>query len=215
MYKRLLMIALIAVVAIAGIYLSALEGEQQEGQLIRFHVLANSDSPEDQLLKEKVRDAIIPEMSKLLSAADEIDESRRIIQNNLVTIEKLASDEIERNGESYPVEVILDRHIFPTRKYGNLVLAAGEYEALRVIIGDGKGQNWWCVMFPPLCFVDIKSGLIDEKTQLELKSVLSTEEYEAAFADGVVTELPLQLKLKVWEWVKSSKDQIFRFASKY
>ncbi|KAB3532479.1 stage II sporulation protein R [Alkaliphilus serpentinus] len=221
MYKSATIITFILILIITAIYIipeenkAAINTGFPEGDIIRFHVLANSDAPEDQILKEKVRDAILPEMSKLMVGVEDVVEGKKILQNNLQSIKAIATQEIKDNGKAYPVEVVLENHLFPTRKYGDMVLAAGEYEALRVIIGEGKGQNWWCVMFPPLCFVDIKSGLIDEKTKEELQKVLSEDEYQILISESDTTEVPIQLKSKIWEWIKSSKDNLMRFASKF
>ena len=191
--------------------------EKRGENLIRFHVLANSDSPEDQELKLKVRDKVIGAMSKDLEKSKNVNETRDILKDNLIKIEEVAEEEIKRNGESYDVRVSLGEHTFPTKRYGNVVFPAGIYEALRIEIGNAEGQNWWCVMFPPLCFVDIKHGLTDEKTKKELKNALTEEEYYLVYSDVNTNELPIQLKSKVFELFKESKGhlkgQLSRLAS--
>ncbi len=187
--------------------------ERKGENLIRFHVLANSDSEEDQELKLKVRDVVINEMSVDLEKSRDINETREILKTNLRRIEKTAQKEIERNGENYDVEVSLEEHKFPTKRYGNVVFPAGIYEALRIEIGKAEGQNWWCVMFPPLCFVDVKNGLTDERTQQELKNNLSEEEYHLVYSEVNENELPLELKSKLAELIKGSKDQFSRLTS--
>lgn len=122
--------------------------------VIRLHVIANSDSDCDQALKLKVRDRIIKETEGIFEAQSTICAAREDIEHNLGTIRQIAQDEITANGYNYPVEVNLGMSDFPTKEYGELVLPAGSYEALRVEIGSAQGQNWWCVLFPPLCFVD-------------------------------------------------------------
>lgn len=134
-------------------------------KLIRFHVIANSDSKEDQELKLKVRDKIIAYLSPKLEKSKSIEETKKIIENNITVIEDIASKEIKENDKSYSVSANLGYSNFPTKKYSNIVLPAGNYKALRVVIGSGEGKNWWCVMFPPLCFVDINSGITDKKTE--------------------------------------------------
>ena len=128
-------------------------------EVIRFHVIANSDSPEDQELKLKVRDEILSEVGEKFGDSSSIEESRSIIEKNMKGIKHIAEEEIKRQGKDYGVRVILGKDTFPTKSYGKLTLPAGEYEALKVIIGEGRGKNWWCVMFPPLCFVDINHGV--------------------------------------------------------
>lgn len=176
--------------------------------IIRFHVLANSDSQEDQMLKLKVRDRVIAYVSEVLEGIEDVEVTREAIMNNIDNIQEVARQEIIDNGEDFSVAVSLGEHVFPTKRYGNVVFPAGNYEALRVVIGDGYGQNWWCVMFPPLCFVDVKHGLTDEKTKEYLKESLSEEEYEIIYKNKDDRQLPLQLKSKVFEVMKESRVKI-------
>ena len=122
--------------------------------VIRLHVLANSNSSEDQALKLKVRDRIISEMKSSFSLDGDIILAREVIMNNKEKIRSIAKDEVEKNGFSYDVNISLGQSDFPTKNYGEIVLPAGKYEALKIEIGKAQGQNWWCVLFPPLCFVD-------------------------------------------------------------
>lgn len=124
-------------------------------QLIRFHVLANSDSDEDQALKRAVRDAILVKLSPKLAASHSLAESRQIVRDIRPEIEEIGRSVVKSWGKDYTVRTEYGHFSFPTKSYGTLVLPAGDYEALRVVIGAGKGSNWWCVLFPPLCFVDI------------------------------------------------------------
>ena len=152
-------------------------------RIIRFHVRANSDMEEDQELKLKVRDKILEEMGDKFKDTKTIEESRIIIQENMEEIRDIALEVIKGEGLDYGVDVFLGIDDFPIRKYGNMVFPQGEYETLLVTIGKGQGQNWWCVMFPPLCFVDITHSyafniednelgdfLIDENETPKLKS---------------------------------------------
>ena len=149
-------------VAIAS-YFRGPQGEAVQAynpeNLIRFHVLANSDSPADQALKRKVRDRIVQEMSPIFSEAGDIKEAREVAQEYLGEMEKLAAQVIKEEGEEYPVSARLGNYPFPTKSYGQLTLPAGEYEAVRVVIGQGAGANWWCVLFPPLCFVSLSESI--------------------------------------------------------
>lgn len=137
------------------IYESRSEYEAINNKLIRFHVIANSDSPEDQDLKLKIRDKILEEMGDEFARSTSVEDSRQIIEANINRIVDLAKGEIAKSGKGYDVIATLGQDKFPTKSYGDLTLPSGEYEALKVVIGEGKGKNWWCVMFPPLCFVDI------------------------------------------------------------
>ena len=136
--------------------------------LIRFHVLANSDSDEDQALKRAVRDAILKEAAPKLAASQSIEESRQIVQNIRPEMEAVALAVVKERHKNYTVHTEYGHFAFPTKSYGTLVLPAGEYEALRVVIGKGEGSNWWCVLFPALCFVDIEHSTavqVDGKSQ--------------------------------------------------
>ncbi|MFE6797540.1 stage II sporulation protein R [Paenibacillus chitinolyticus] len=128
-------------------------------QSIRLRILANSDKPEDQAIKRLVRDAIVAQMNEWVTGPHSIDEARQIVQQNLPVLEEVVRNTLTSRGlGGLPYTVELGRVPFPTKMYGNRVYPAGDYEALRVSLGEGKGQNWWCVLFPPLCFVDGVSG---------------------------------------------------------
>lgn len=218
MYKKYIAI-IMGIVLIGSSVLSTDKGEaiselEKRGEnLIRFHVLANSDDPEDQLLKLKIRDKIITAMAEEMETSKNIEETRNIIKNNLKNIEEIAEKEVLAEGKDYKVSAMLTEDTFPTRRYGGIVFPAGRYEALKVEIGEGVGKNWWCVMFPPLCFVDVKNGLTDEKTQQELKNTLTEEEYRLFYTATKEEELPLQLKSKIIEVFQVSKSKFGNFAS--
>ncbi|MCT4618959.1 MAG: stage II sporulation protein R [Marinisporobacter sp.] len=173
--------------------------------LIRFHVLANSDSPEDQALKLKVRDRIISEMNPKFDKSKSLDETREIIKENLKSIEKIAMEEIKKNNYGYFVKASLGDFDFPTKNYGCITMPAGNYEALRVVIGKGEGANWWCVLFPPLCFIDMKNGLTDEKTKKEMMNVLTEEEFKMISTASSEGKIPIKLKFKVVEILEEAK----------
>ena len=179
--------------------------ESFKGDLIRFHVIANSDAPFDQALKLKVRDKILKEMNSKFET-NNIGEAKEIAIENIDLIKEIAMKEVRENGFKYTVDAVLEEHNFPTKNYGSITLPAGGYEALRVVIGDGNGKNWWCVLFPPLCFIDVKQGLTDEKTKDKLQEVLSEEEYNmisnAASDQG---QFPIKLKFKIVEILEESK----------
>ncbi|MCC5912045.1 MAG: stage II sporulation protein R [Clostridiaceae bacterium] len=220
MYKKLVMGMLVVVLLGSFIvnnrgFEEVFEVERRGESLIRFHVLANSDDPEDQLLKLKVRDEVIAAMADDLEQSNSIEETREILKANLPKIQEVAAEEIFKNGKDFEVAVKLEEEVFPTRRYGDMVFPAGRYEALKVEIGRGTGENWWCVMFPPLCFVDVKSGLTDEKTNQAMKDNLTAEEYQLFYAASKDEELPLQLKSKIAEVFRASKHQISRLASAF
>lgn len=148
-------------------------------KLIRFHVLANSDSDIDQDLKLRVKDEVLKYISPILNESQSLEESREILKREDKNIIKIAEDYIKSQGFDYTVETTLTRENFPVKEYGNIVLPQGEYEAYRILIGEGKGQNWWCVMFPPLCFIDVTKGQVAyDETEEKMKDVLSEEEFK-------------------------------------
>jgi stage II sporulation protein R len=168
------------------------------GKLIRFHVIANSDDKIDQGLKLKVRDSVLKYVSPKLKDCKNIEESRKIINNEDEHIKKISETIIKENGFKYSVATSLSQEYFPVKTYGNITLPQGKYEAYRIIIGTGTGQNWWCVMFPPLCFVDITKGNVSfQKTEKEMKSVLSDDEYK--LIDNTVSSKKIIVKFKLAE----------------
>ncbi len=171
-----------------------------EEKFIRFHVIANSDYEEDQELKVKVKDAILKEIKPILNDSNNIEQSRQLLLDNTEEIKSIAQKIIKENNKNYNVTVNLEKTNFPIKSYGDIVLPSGEYEALRVIIGEGQGKNWWCVMFPPLCFVDITHGTVDIETKEELKSILTEEEYSL-----ITDDTSIKVKFKIVEWLEKSK----------
>jgi stage II sporulation protein R len=123
-------------------------------QLIRLHVLANSDSPSDQAVKLAVRDAVIAYLKPLFANTTEVNDARKIVLENQEQIIAVAKNVLAAQGFDYDVHIQLGLFDFPIKSYGDFVLPAGRYEAVRILIGQGQGQNWWCVLFPPLCFID-------------------------------------------------------------
>lgn len=168
-------------------------------KLIRFHVIANSDTDEDQELKLKVRDAVIAYLQPKLENSKSIEESEAIIKDEYDNLEKISKKIISENGYDYSVKVGLQYSDFPAKQYSSVVLPAGKYKALKIIIGEGKGKNWWCVMFPPLCFVDEQNGVIDEKTDEKLKEILTPQEYDLIMAKNKTEVTNLKFKFKITE----------------
>jgi len=175
-------------------------------KLIRFHVIANSDEEADQQLKIKVKDNIINYIFPKLKDSKSIDESRDILRNNNKQILKIAEKTIKENGYNYTVNSTLDRENFPEKNYGNITLPQGEYEAYRVIIGSGQGKNWWCVMFPPLCFVDVTKGQVsDKETEETMKRVLDNDEYTEISNKNDKNKI--KIKFKIVEIIKDLIDK--------
>ncbi|MFC5466456.1 stage II sporulation protein R [Lederbergia graminis] len=128
-------------------------------EAIRLRILANSDSDEDQAVKRAVRDAVNAEITKWVEELTSLEDARDIITSNLDEVEKIAQQELDKRGITYSVNVEFGDVQFPTKLYGQFLYPAGIYEAILITLGDGSGANWWCVLFPPLCFVDFSTGL--------------------------------------------------------
>lgn len=162
--------------------------------VFRLHVIANSDSKDDQDLKYIVRDNLLEYMNSICKNCESKQEAISIVEKNKDTFEQIAMDTIKEQGYSYPVKINIGNFEFPTKNYGDISLPAGFYDALRVEIGEAKGQNWWCVMFPPLCFVDISSGVVPDESKELMENSLSEEEF-ALVSDKTDSEIQFKFKL--------------------
>lgn len=162
------------------------DGETSSGEpysgILRFHVRANSDSDEDQALKIAVKEDVVTMLKPLLSDCENVTESKNVIVANLQNIYTTAVNTIVEQGYDYTVKVYVTEEEFPAKTYGDLTFPEGDYQALRIDIGAAKGQNWWCVMYPPLCFIDESTAVVSEEGKEELKEALTAEEYAALFA---------------------------------
>lgn len=162
--------------------------------VFRLHVIANSDSKEDQDLKYKVRDNLLKYMNKICKDCTSKEDAISLVEKNKDIFKQIALDTIRNEGFSYDVNINIGNFEFPTKNYGDISLPAGLYDALRVEIGEAKGQNWWCVMFPPLCFVDISSGVVPEESKEVLQDNLTEEEF-ALISDKSSDEIQFKFKL--------------------
>ena len=163
--------------------------------LIRFHVLANSDSEEDQALKLKVRDKVISYLKPKLEDSESISQSEKIILNEKDKLMYICKETKKQNGYNYDVSINLGYSKFPTKQYSSVVLPAGEYKSLKIIIGKGQGKNWWCVMFPPLCFVDVSSGIVPDDSKDLLQDNMSNEEYDLITNSNDNSSLTFKFKI--------------------
>ncbi len=173
--------------------------------LVRLHVIANSDSDADQALKLKVRDAVIEYMKTELSDSKNIEQTKVIIDKDLNKIQDIAKEVIAKENQNYSVTASLGYYPFPTKTYGDITLPAGNYDALRVVIGKGEGRNWWCVLFPPLCFIDATHGTIPDSVKQDLKESLSDEEYAIITSTDKEEDIPIKIKFKVVEFLEGTK----------
>lgn len=145
--------------------------------VFRLHVIANSDSEEDQNLKYKVRDAVIEYMHSISKDTSSKEDAIKISNEHKEDFYKVAKQVIADNGYNYDVSIDIGNFSFPTKNYGDISFPAGYYDALKIEIGNASGQNWWCVMFPPLCFVDVTSGIVPDESKTIIEDNLSNEEY--------------------------------------
>lgn len=192
---------LLAALALTGLWL---DGQQSQlaHKMVRLHVLANSDERDDQALKLQVRDAVLARAEPLLAQTAQVEEAAEVLAGNLEELTQAAQETIAREGYQYPVSVELEETWFPTRQYESFALPAGNYQALRVVIGEGGGRNWWCVVFPPLCLASASedvaqtaqdSGMTakevaliadtDEKYVIKFKAIELWEEFKHGFLE--------------------------------
>lgn len=174
-------------------------------KLIRFHVVGNSNSQSDQALKIAVRDAILVKVSPRLAKSRSLEESRLILKSLLPEMEGVARSIIQVWGKNQQIRSDCGRFQFPTKSYGSIVLPAGEYEAVRILIGKAEGANWWCVLFPPLCFINIEQSTaipVDAKPAIPIQ--------KSAFQEAEVSKAEVKVnyktkKIRFWFWERIQK----------
>lgn len=145
--------------------------------VFRLHVIANSDSKEDQELKYKVRDKVLEYMNLISKNCTSKEDVINLAKTHQEEFKNIAQSVIKENGYNYNVNIYIGKYDFPTKTYGDISFPAGNYDCLRIEIGESQGQNWWCVMFPPLCFVDVTSGIVPEDSKSLMQNNLTDEEY--------------------------------------
>ena len=179
-FKRFILVSalLIIYVCISAVSYTHAVTTDIADSVFRLHVIANSNSDEDQNLKYIVRDKVIEYMSSISQNASSKEEVIKIAKANLDKIQAIAAQTIRDNGYTYSVNVEVGNFSFPSKRYGDITLPPGYYDALRIKIGKAEGQNWWCVMFPPLCFVDVTSGVVPDESKEIMKENLSKEEFD-------------------------------------
>ncbi len=150
-------------------------------KVIRFHVLANSDETFDQSIKVQLKDAILNKYKNQLSKSNSKQETVSFLNSKLEEIEQFSINFIKQKGYNYNVVASIQKVYFPTKVYGDVTFPNGMYEALKIDIGSGKGANWWCVMYPPLCYVDVTYNKLDTFTEEEKGIVLKESEYKFKF----------------------------------
>jgi len=177
---------------------AAIYGHENGKDLIRFHVIANSDSTFDQSVKLAVRDSVIEEVNTILNEASSKQEAQMLLAEHKDEIIKKANAVLKQHHCYYGADAVLGTSSFPTKTYGDLTLPAGEYDAFRIILGEGKGKNWWCVLYPPLCLPAAEGeAILDNSFTEEEKAVLSSpQRYQIRF-------LTVELIEKFLNWLRS------------
>ena len=175
-------------------YVSAVSADISSS-VFRLHVIANSDTDEDQALKYKVRDALLEYMNSICADASSKEDAMNIASEHLDDFREIAQKVVYDNDYNYPVTVEIGQYNFPTKHYGDVSLPSGIYDALRVKIGTASGQNWWCVMFPPLCFVDVSSGIVPDDSKDLLQDNMSDEEYDLITNSNDNSSLTFKFKI--------------------
>lgn len=168
--------------------------------VFRLHVLANSNSDEDQNLKLLVRDEILEYTNNLIDTSMSREEVISTLEKNINSLYDIAYSTIKSNGYDYDVNINIGNFLFPTKSYGDISLPAGYYDGIRIEIGKAEGNNWWCVMFPPLCFVDVTSGIVPDESKEVMQDSLSSEEYQLVSEENV----GIKFKFKLIELFNSS-----------
>ena len=177
-------------------------------KVIRLHVIANSNTFEDQQLKYKVRNNLISRFDNEFQFISTKDESQNIIISQINDIRNQAEETIKSEGYNYNVNVYYGNYKFPRKQYEDIVLPEGNYDAVRIEIGRAEGNNWWCVMFPPLCFVDFGNTdegdpVFDIDTEEKLQEVLTKEEIESIKTKRGLEDI--KLKSKIFELIEKGK----------
>lgn len=177
-----------------GIYSNQVMSELKEN-IVRLHVVADSDEPDAQALKLKVRDSVTQYTAEVLKNSENAQESYKILQANIDKIQQVAEARARLEGCELPVAATVGEFDFPVKSYGNISLPTGNYNAVKVTIGTGEGQNWWCVLFPPLCFVDSENAAVSASGRVQLEENLSSETYSVIENADDTGEVKIRFKI--------------------
>lgn len=203
-------------------------------EILRFHVLANSDSPEDQALKLEVKDLLLEEIQNGVQGnlsdkgnveqtdsddnrtedetneaaeTEAMPESReavcRYILEHRESLKRTAEEYMKSRGFDYPAEIRLEQCDFPEKTYGDMTFPAGTYDAVRVLLGEGKGQNFWCVLYPSLCYLDSTHAVVPDESKEALRALLPEDDFQALILSGNPGRQPLKIRLKFAELFRS------------
>lgn len=202
MRKKVLVI--LAIIAVVLMGLNSYSKNKTESiqksiasKILRFHVLANSDEASDQDVKLLVRNAVGTYLKPYLSESNSLEETKQIVNEKMEEIINVSQQTLKDNGFDYSVSAKITTTEFPEKKYGEYTFPEGEYEALQIILGKGEGHNWWCVLYPEMCFRGSVYEIVDEEAKEELREVLTAEEYETVFNGG-----KYEIRFKVLEFLE-------------
>ncbi|WP_020059791.1 stage II sporulation protein R [Bacillus sp. 123MFChir2] len=178
-------------------------------EAIRLRILANSDSKEDQELKRKVRDEVKAQIDGWVAELKSFKDARRVIQSRIPELEQTVAKTLKREGSKEAFAVQFNKHIkFPTKVYGNFIYPAGEYEAVLVTIGKGEGANWWCVLFPPMCFLDFSSGTAVKREENVVQAeTIDEDDIEENYEQKEIVKEEVKQSLKVKKEARSTPKQ--------
>lgn len=204
--ERILTISMLlgaaAAILLGSFTVFAKECEEYPERLFRLHILANSDTEEDQQLKYDLRDYIMEDMTDIFSGCNSSEEAKEAAKENLALITKKAQQFILDKGYDYVITASVEKTYFTTRQYGSLVVPAGEYDALRIVIGEGEGHNWWCVMFPPLCL-----GAVEKYENADEDLFICKPRHDSTLSPSTSREIekdrPVQIRFALFEWIQS------------
>ena len=183
-HLAIIYLLILTIGTIISIYMPKVEAVGTEATMvipdeaIRLRILANSDSEKDQAVKRLIRDEVNADITKWVKDLTSLDDAREVIQSHLPDIQETAKEVMQENGLEQSVEVDFGQADFPTKLYGQFLYPAGEYEAVIITLGEGEGANWWCVLFPPLCFLDFSNG-----TAVSQSPIVEDEEKEVVTAE--------------------------------
>lgn len=156
------------------------------GSIVRFHVISAGDSEYEQSLKLLVKNSVLEFLSEKLACVSSKEETLTIIEELTPQIISLAQSVLRKNNCNAYVTANIEESFFPVKAYGDLTLPAGKYTALKIVLGEGEGTNWWCVLYPPLCFVDATYGVVPDESKAAFKTLLAEDEYNMIFGENVV-----------------------------
>jgi len=198
MKKTTIFIAILStffVVLLIFTYASGIQNDISR-QVLRLHIVANSNTDYDQQLKYAVRNRIANETRELFANSQSIEETKQIASDNIDLLQAIAQSEIMEHGFNYNVIVTITSHVFPATVYGDILFPAGRYDALKIVIENGDGNNWWCVLFPPLCFIDGVNFEFSTESQEILRENLSEHDY-ALITGTNPNNTPIQLRFRI------------------